>query len=52
MKREEQLILLDKMLYEQRIASEKENTRKLKAEAEFAELELQIRKRKAEEQWE
>lgn len=49
MRREEQLILLDKILYEQRIASEKENTRKLKAEADIAELELQIRKRKAQE---
>lgn len=50
MKWEEQLILLDKILYEQRIESEKENTRKLKAQADLAELELQIRKRKAEEE--
>lgn len=52
MKREEQLIILNKILYKQRIASEKENTRKLKAEANLAELELQIRKRKAEEELE
>lgn len=52
MKREDQLILLDKILYEQRIACEKENTRKLKAEADLAELELQIRKRKAEKELE